>query len=154
MKTYEPLVIDNIVYENNNDAPHRAAIYFVYQTWVDEKTKKSMWIPKPYYIGETNDMHRRIEDHLGEAGFRDDLSDVAKKNSTAVMKYTYAFFTGAEVDRKRIEAALIYKYKPVHNKDHKYDFGRESTSVDLQGNVTGFGLEAKNQVDKDGSVIV
>lgn len=49
---------------------------------------------------------------------------------------------------------LICKCKPVHNKDHKYDFVREGASVPLQGYVAGYGLQSENQVDRDGNVVV
>ena len=154
MKSYPALVIDKSVYETSNTAEKRAAIYFVYPVWIDPKDGQRKWTARPYYIGETNDMNRRIKDHLNETDFRDDLDVHLKQNKSLVMLYTYAFYTGAEADRKRIEAALIYKYKPVHNKDHKYDFGKEGTSVPLQGYVAGYGLQSENQVDKDGVVVI
>jgi len=111
--------------ENNSKSiPNTSGIYCVYECKYDS-INNSVIIQKLIYIGEANKVRERIETH--DKWF--DWSLYVKPGNQ--LCFSYADVTHS--NRNRIEAALIYKHKPIENADFKYSFPFERTNIILTG---------------------
>lgn len=119
--------------------PRIAGIYFVYRcSWsTDPVTQlKKSYLSKLLYIGESNDMHRRLLEHNEANDIR--TSDIPKSEA---LYYTCAPYEGTEGDRKRIEAALIFRHKDilpkgVGNSANTKSFDYDPTTIVIGGEYT------------------
>lgn len=99
----------NGYYENNltdKNCKNCSGIYLVYRG-IDKG--KTCSIKKLIYIGESEDISKRISEH--------NKWDEWKKQLQNGEKLYFCYAKANEEDRQRAEAALIYKYKPVCNKE-------------------------------------
>ena len=85
------------------------------------------------YIGEAGDAKDRIRTH--------DRRDEWEEYLGGEQGLCYSFTPiKSEEDRKRVEAALIFRHKPRFNEKHKDSFGYPITHIKTSG--TNVGLEA------------
>lgn len=109
---------------NKNSIPSQSGIYCVYSCTYNEN-KNTVSIKELLYIGESEDLHRRISNH-------DRLDDWEKKlSSTETLCYSFALINGD--DRIRAEAALIFKHKPPMNEEYLNNFPYNDTTMSLSG---------------------
>ena len=111
--------------------PESAGIYFAYACY--RGAEPNSWFSGPLvYIGETDDLRRRLGEHYASQDNHEGLDARYER-----IWYTYALFTGGELDRKRCEAALVYKHKPFQNKLGVHAFNHPATVVTLRGETRG-----------------
>lgn len=122
MKTID-LDFDGYWREVNKDSvPSKSGIYCVYSC-VYNSNEKTVSITKLLYIGESEDVHRRIAKH--------DRLDDWKKELSANETLCYSFAPINEDDRERAEAALIFKHKPPMNKEYFNNFPYTDTKISV-----------------------
>lgn len=78
------------------------------------------------YIGESNDVKTRIEEHKEHAGWQNKLQ------GGEVLYFNVAPVRSGR-DRKQAEAAMIYKHKPKYNTEYKRRFPFETTTINISG---------------------
>lgn len=122
------LEFDGYWCEGSDDIPKKSGIYCVY-TCVNNPSKDTI-IQKMIYIGESNNVSDRISGHEKKSKCWN-----TKLNSDEVLCYSFA--PANEEDRKRAEAALIYKHKPTCNEEYVNEFPYDETTVISTGK-TGF----------------
>lgn len=110
---------------DSQELPTYAGIYFVYLAKFFEKKRE--YDPRELlYIGETHNIRSRVHDH----GRRPDWESHLKVGYTLCYSCAQSSIT---VDRKRAEAALIFKHQPPENIQHKNNFGYPETTIFLYG---------------------
>lgn len=131
MKKFE-LDINDACWESVlTSVPESAGIYFAYACY--RGTEPNSWFSGPLvYIGEADDLRRRLDEHYASQDNHEGLDARYER-----IWYTYALFTGGESDRKRCEAALIYKHKPFQNKLGVQEFNYPATVMTLRGETRG-----------------
>ncbi len=111
--------------------PDEAGIYFVYRGTLDP-VRRWATLKELLYIGETDDMHIRHNDHDRRGDFLDKLSQ------GEMLFYTYALTDYVERDRMRIEAALIYELQPPLNTQSTVTFNYPPTRIEIKGDRHAF----------------
>ncbi|MBE6673602.1 MAG: GIY-YIG nuclease family protein [Ruminococcaceae bacterium] len=112
---------------NKKGIPDKSGIYCVYTCTYNHDTKK-VTIHKLLYIGESNNVNDRINNHERLSDWKNAL----EKNQTLC----YSFAPAINPDRERAEAALIYKHKPPMNDEYVNSFTYNDTSIILSGNTS------------------
>ena len=111
---------------NKNFIPKQSGIYCVYTCKCDAEEKK-VEIHKLLYIGESENVYVRIQNH-------NRLSDWIKElRYGEELCYSFAPITSA--DRERVEAALIFKHQPPLNEEHRNHFIYNDTKMILSGKI-------------------
>ncbi len=111
--------------------PDEAGIYFVYRGTLDP-VRHWATLKELLYIGETNDMHARHNDHDRRGDFFDQL------RPGEMLFYTYALTDYTEQERRRIEAALVYELLPPLNTQATVSFGYPPTRIEIRGDRHAF----------------
>ena len=110
-------------YQDNLTNKNYSGIYLVYRG-IDEG--ETCEINKLIYIGESEDISKRISGHNKWDEWKKQLQDGEK------LYFSYA--KADKEDRQRAEAALIYKYKPVCNIEFTKKFDDfADTKVEMSG---------------------
>jgi len=104
--------------------PFEGGIYCVYVCRFNEKTRNVI-LNKLLYIGEADDLNQRIKNHEKWQEWRKALSLGEE------LCFSFAHFDSP--NRTRVEAALIFKYKPPVNDDYKDSFPFDKTTILLSG---------------------
>ena len=112
---------------NKNGIPSQSGIYCVYVCTYNA-TEKNVSIKKLLYIGESTNVHDRIADHDRLDDWKNELT------SNETLCYSFAAISGD--DRKRAEAALIFKHKPPMNEEYVNNFPYDDTQISLTGETT------------------
>ena len=104
--------------------PSHSGVYFVYVCTPNE-AKGSVSLDKLIYIGESEDVNDRISTH-------EKWTDWKKHVGT---NQELCFSTGPVIsaNRFRVEAAYIFKHKPVENVEYKYSFPFDQTTISSLG---------------------
>lgn len=118
-KTYN-LDFEGYVWEN--DLPEKAGIYLTYTVKFNEETKRYN-LDELVYIGESDKIKSRQAEHYADGDY--------PKN--AKLAYAYSLLAGGEDNRKRCEAAMIYKVQPKWNIQNKKSFNYDTTTVKSAG---------------------
>ena len=111
--------------------PEEAGIYFVYRGTLDP-VKRWATLKELLYIGETDNMHERHNNHDRRCDFLNQL------RPGEILFYTYALTDYTERERKRIEAALIYELLPPLNSQATVTFNYPSTKIEITGDRHAF----------------
>lgn len=127
MKKYE-LDINESCWENElSRVPETAGIYFAYACY--RGADPNSWFSGPLvYIGETDNLRRRLTEHVAKRDNHQGLVAQYEK-----IWYTYSQFGGSEDDRRRCEAALLFKHHPVQNEMSVQTFEYPETEIVLRG---------------------
>ncbi|NQT63585.1 MAG: GIY-YIG nuclease family protein [Candidatus Marinimicrobia bacterium] len=107
--------------------PSESGIYCVY-TCTHDKKGGTVTLKKLVYIGESKNVHKRIEDHEKLAKWRTHL----KQDEILC----YNFGSVSSTSRDRCEAAMIFKHKPPENTEYVNSFPFDQTSLSLSGKTT------------------
>lgn len=128
MRKRVELDINGSCWETNLSlVPECAGIYFAYACYSGEEPNS--WFSGPLvYIGETDNLRRRLAEHV-EA--RDNHRGLDRRYTK--IWYTYAQYAGSAEDRLRCESALIFRHRPVQNEQGVQSFGYPETEVLLRG---------------------
>lgn len=147
MKQTFAIVIGAGAWDSNPDEmPAEKGIYFVYRCKtmtdkngkliLDDKDRPKKFLDKLLYIGESGDARERMKDHNRDDDVR--TSDIPKNES---LYYTFAEYNGSDDNRRRIEAALIYKHRKVlpdgvGNTKNTKTFDYDETTIKISGEYT------------------
>lgn len=104
--------------------PKLNGVYCVYECFYNIR-EDTVSINKLIYIGESTNVHDRINNHERIADWR---AHVRPANTLC-----YSCAPTEDIYRERIEAALIYEHKPVENIEYKDYFPFDATSVGTTG---------------------
>ena len=118
-KTYN---LDFKGYYWQDNLPEEAGIYLTYTVKFNAETREYD-IDKLVYIGESDDIKGRQAQHYDDGDYPQGVT----------LAFSYALLLGGEDNRKRCEAALIYKVKPSWNKKGKLSFNYDATTVNSTG---------------------
>ncbi len=112
--------------ENKGGLPAKSGVYCVYECTHNVKDK-TVSIHKLIYIGEAEDVKRRVANH---EKYREWLKHVRKGNELCFS------FGGVEAtERARAEAAMIFKHKPPENDEYIDSFPYDRTTMSLSGKI-------------------
>lgn len=111
--------------ENSGGIPNSSGIYLVYSCEYDATSDK-VALRKLIYIGESGTVHDRISGHSKK-------TECWNGKLQSHEELCYAFTPVGETDRKRAEAALIFKHKPTCNDEYVNDFPYDQTTVKSSG---------------------
>jgi len=103
---------------------NESGIYVVYECSYNSQTNK-VSLKKVIYIGEADDVNDRIANHEKWPAW--------KRHCGTNNEPCFSFAPVISTDRKRGEAALIYKHKPPVNEEYKYNFPFDDTTMSLSG---------------------
>ena len=106
-----------------NSIPSQSGIYSVYACKYNE-SKKTVSIRKLIYIGESENVNRRINGHEKRHDWRRHLQ------SGEVLCFNFA---PINVDRVRTEAAMIHHHKPPVNTEYVNSFPYDATTMQTSG---------------------
>lgn len=109
-----------------NRLPEEAGIYLTYTVKYNAETR-GYEIDELVYIGESEDIKGRQAQHYADGDYPEGVK----------LAFSYALLLGGEDNRKRCEAALIYKVKPRWNKLGKLSFNYDTTTVISTGKHNG-----------------
>ncbi len=107
---------------NKGGIPNHSGVYFVYECTYN-KEEGTVTIYKLIYIGESEQVRDRIANHEKY----DDWMKFVRKNNTLC----YSTGSVQAIDRDRVEAAYINKYKPPKNDKNIGDF--DKTTINSSG---------------------
>jgi len=110
---------------NSGGVPKKSGIYCVY-TCVYNQSKENITIQKLIYIGESDNVNDRISGH-------ETKSKCWNKQLNNGEVLCYSFAPADETNRKRAEAALIFKHKPTCNEEYVDNFPYDETTVKSTG---------------------
>ncbi len=126
-KTYN---LELIGYKWEKDLPKEAGIYLTYTVKYNDETKEYN-LDKLVYVGESVDIKGRQSEHLAAGDYPQNTK----------LAYAYALLSGGEDNRKRCEAAIIFKVKPNWNTANTQSFDYDSTIVKSTGKHMGVPAE-------------
>ncbi|MCU0440604.1 MAG: hypothetical protein MUC49_22135 [Raineya sp.] len=109
---------------NKSGLPNKSGVYCVYSCTYHEE-KKSVTIHQLIYIGESEDIHKRVANHEKHTKW---LTYLESGNQLC---YSYTLVDA--IFRNRVEAALIYKHKPPANIEYKDSFPFDKTFIKTYG---------------------
>lgn len=118
-KTYD-LNFEGYVWEE--DLPEKPCIYLTYTVVLNKESNKYE-LDELVYIGESDGIKSRQAEHFADCDY--------PKNTK--LAYAYAALSGGEDNRKRCEAAMIYKVQPKWNTQNKKSFNYDTTTVKSNG---------------------
>jgi excinuclease UvrABC nuclease subunit len=110
--------------EKVSNIPSESGVYCVYECTHNEE-KKTVSIHKLIYIGESCNVNERITKHEK----REDWKKHVRPGNVLCFNFAYV----ESNHRDRVEAALIYKHKPLENVDYKYNFPFDDTKLEIIG---------------------
>lgn len=107
--------------------PHCSGIYFVYRG-VFVPHLKTATLRELLYIGETEDLHQRHNEHDKRDKF------IAKLQENEELFYSFAL-TGniSKKQRLRIESTLIYELRPQLNTQNVETYDYDETIINVSG---------------------
>ena len=104
-----------------SDGPEEPGIYCIYRSNTEKEYAELL------YIGESENIIERLHNH-------EHYEDWQKHLRTGdELLFSYAVVEGSAKKRQRIEAALIFKHKPVCNTQNVDNFGYETTVIKTSG---------------------
>lgn len=106
--------------------PAESGVYTVYACRYNA-VEKTVSISKLIYIGESSNVRDRIRDHEKRPAWRRHLSDGQQLCFN---------FAAINIDRNRVEAALINHHKPPENSEYVNRFPYPRTTVSTSGRST------------------
>jgi excinuclease UvrABC nuclease subunit len=110
-------------YRNPQSLPTHKGVYFVYRATYDAAAN-TVDLKELIYIGEAENINQRVTGH-------NRFEDWKKKlRSGEILCWSQC---AEAIDRKTLEAALIFKHKPPLNVEFVNSFPFETTSVALSG---------------------
>lgn len=113
--------------------PQSAGIYFVYRGVLNTVSQPhSAILNELIYIGETDNLHNRHNEHDRRQDFFNTL------NYGEQLFYCYAKTSFSEEDRKRVEATLIHELQPALNVQNQALFNYDKTTVNVLGDRHAF----------------
>lgn len=107
---------------NKGTMPPVSGIYCVYGG-IEDPQKKKVDVKELIYIGESDNVNRRLADHDGILLWRSCLN--------LGRALCFNFVPIGPADRERCEAALIFKHKPPANISYVDTFPFESTTIQV-----------------------
>lgn len=110
-------------YTNLQSLSTNKGVYFVYRC-IHNSTAKTVDLKELLYIGEAENIHQRVTTHNRYDDWK------RKLRAGEVLCWTEC---AEAIDRKTLEAALIFKHKPPLNVEYVNSFPFETTSVSLSG---------------------
>lgn len=111
--------------------PESAGIYFVYRGVLNNVTRKCT-LKALIFIGETENLHTCLNDHVRRIDFRGILGN------GEMLFYTYASTNVSNAERKRIEESLIYELAPFLNDKVSNEYAHSKTRIDILGDRHAF----------------
>lgn len=105
--------------------PAKSGIYCVYACTHDSGTN-TVSIRKLLYIGESANVRNRVDGHERRQVWERELQ------RDEVLCFSTALIT-PESDRRRAEAAMIYRHKPPCNVEYVHSFPYEQTTISTSG---------------------
>ena len=123
--------------EKKSFIPSESGIYCVYSCTYNE-TDRKVSLLKLIYVGESENVNRRIANH-------ERLSDW-KKYLSKGEQLCYSFGKVDSDYRGRCEAAIIFKHKPPENTEYVNAFPFDQTTMSLTGKTAE--LQASFTVNK------
>jgi len=121
---------------NIGGIPSGSGVYCVYECTYNVSSN-TVLVHKLIYIGEGGDVNDRIKNH----GNWDDWKKHIQSGNQLCFSYGYV----ESADRERVEAALIFKHKPLENSEYTDSFPFDKTTIILSGKTallkTSFTLE-------------
>ena len=109
---------------NKGGISNDSGIYCVYECTYNNQTD-TVKIHKLIYVGESDEVRDRIAKH---EKYEDWLKHIRQGNELC-----FSFGGVNSTDRKRSEAAIIFKHKPPENEEYKYSFPFDTTTMELSG---------------------
>lgn len=106
--------------------PEKPGIYFVY-SGVFSNTLRIATLRNLLYIGETDNLYSRFNEHDRRNDFLGQLDEGES------LFYTLAVTSDSDLERKQIEAALIYELNPLLNKKSIDSFNYDETIIEIYG---------------------
>ena len=114
--------------EDRNGIPDQSGVYCVYNC-VNMRENNTVFINSLLYIGEAKNVRERILGH--------NELDEWKSHCATDQELCFSFGTPnydiTSEDRKRIEAALIFKHHPPCNKNYINSFPYPETQIQTKG---------------------
>lgn len=111
--------------------PEIAALYFVYRSVLNPIVNR-VTLKELIYIGETDNLYRRFNEHERRPDFLGNLEQ------GEMLFYSIAEISISEAERKRVEAALIYELRPRLNVMNIMSFDYDKTVVRVSGDRHAF----------------
>jgi len=124
MKQYNLHFEGSLLDDDRSNLPTYSGIYLVYRGTLSPD-RKSLRCAQIIYIGQAEDIRRRLSAHNRRTDFLNTLQE------GEVLFYSYVKVEQENLDR--VENALIYKYKPTLNDNKKDSFPYPSTIIDSDG---------------------
>ena len=125
-KSYSLTYDGNWRESNFSSVPEKSGVYTVYACRYD-KEKKTVSIRKLIYIGEAGNVRDRVLKHEKLPIWRQHL---------AYGEEICVNFAEINIDRERVEAALINHHKPPENTEYVNNFPFDQTTVSTSGENT------------------
>lgn len=136
-ETFEVDISGYLLEADKERLPSYPGIYFVYEGTFNKETD-NVTIQKLIYIGETNNLNDRILSH--------EMYDEWKNHVGEGNTLCYSTGRVPRSNRKRVQAAFIYKHKPPLNEEFIDNFPFDRTTVDSSGRTAC--LDSNFTVDK------
>ena len=105
--------------------PKQSGVFVVYE-YTKNRQEASVFLKKVIYIGESENVNERIAKHKKWPFW---------KKLCGSNQICFSFARVSNADRKRSEAALIYKHKPPANDGYIVSFPFDETTMNLNGKV-------------------
>lgn len=113
--------------QSRNGFPHSSGIYFVYRG-VFVPHLKTVTLRELLYIGETEDLYQRHNDHDKRDKF------ITKLQEDEELFYSFALTENiSKKQRLRIESTLIYELRPQLNTQNMETYNYDQTIINVLG---------------------
>ena len=110
---------------NEDGIPAKSGIYGVYAATYNS-TEKTVSLRKLLYIGESENVRKRIKEHEKRPRWRREL------RPGEILCFNMAPISPA-ADRERAEAAMIFEHKPLCNVEYVNSFPFDTTTITTSG---------------------
>lgn len=110
-------------YRDPQSLPTYKGVYFVYRATYDSSAN-TVSLKELLYIGEAENIHHRVTTHNRFEDWK------RKLRAGEILCWSQC---AEAIDRKTLEAALIFKHKPPLNVEYVNSYPCESASVSLSG---------------------
>lgn len=117
--------------KSRNNFPMSSGIYFVYRGILQKENNRAI-LNELIYIGETDNLYKRHNDHDRREDFLNTLGE------DEMLFYCYSITDCSDEDRKIIESALIYKILPSLNEKSTKTFNYPTTEIKVGGDRHAF----------------
>jgi len=107
-----------------SNIPSKSGVYCVYECTHNDD-RKTVSIHKLIYIGEAGNVNEEIKNRKKWEDW--------KKHVRPANMLCFNFAYVESIHRDRVEAALIYKHKPIENDKYKYNFPFDDTKLEITG---------------------